>query len=188
MAAILASTRSVFFQQYNYDFEPRATLCAEFYRLAESRKWKRGSNSQKFEKAWDQCFGPDIPVGCNIDRKEDYIRAQYATDHPDFSSMMRALQSLDLEGRTTKRTVKTQRVVTEFAAHYGSNDRVIEKWQALCQDCGVNPVPSSIQQCKKVRLDRAICPAGKLSVVLMLTLPSGLLGTEKREHQYISFS
>ncbi|MCJ1439485.1 hypothetical protein MMC27_008879 [Xylographa pallens] len=163
MAPILASTRSVFFQQYDYQFEPRATLYTEFYRLARSRKWKQESNSQKFEKAWGQCFGPDIPVGCNIDRKEDYIRAQYAEDDADFPSMLRALQSLDLGGRTTTKTAKPQRVVTEFASHYGSNDRVIEKWQALCQDCGVNPVSFSINQCKKVQLLPSMCPADNLS-------------------------
>jgi hypothetical protein len=28
---------------------------------------------------------------------------------------------------------------------------VTERWQALCQDCGVNPVPPSIKKCKKVQ-------------------------------------
>lgn len=154
MEPILASTRAVFFQQYDYGFEPRATLYTEFHRLAENRKWKQGSNSQKFEKAWYQCFGPDVPVGCNIDKEEGYIRAQYAMDDADISSLMGALQSLDLKGRTTKRSAKIQRVATQFATHYGSNDSVLEKWQTLCQDCGINPVPPSIKQCKKVQLSQ----------------------------------
>ena len=172
MAPILASTRSAFFQQYDYQFEPHVTLYTEFYRLARNRKWKQGSSSKKFEKAWSHCFGPGIPVGCKIDRKESYVGAQDATGDAEFSTMLRALQSLDLGGGTTKRTTKAQRVATKFASHYGSNDSVIEKWQALCEDCGVNPVPSSIKQCKKVQLFPAMCPAENLSVALMLTSPS----------------
>ncbi len=150
MTPILASTRSAFFQQYNFDLDPRATLHTEFRRLAKGRKWKQGSNNKIFEKAWNQCFGSEIPVGHNIDGRGSRVGAQYGTDDEDFSSMLRSLQSLDLEGGTNK-TARARRVGTEFASHYGSDAHVTERWQELCQDCGVNPVPPSISQCKKVQ-------------------------------------
>ena len=46
MTPILASTRSTFFQQYEFDFNPCATLHTELRRLAKLRKWKQGSNSK----------------------------------------------------------------------------------------------------------------------------------------------
>lgn len=103
MAPILASIRSTFFQQYNFDFDPCATLHTEFRRLAKFRKWKQGSNSKIFEKAWDQCFGLEIPVGYNIDKRESLVGAQYDMGNKDLSSVLRSLQSLDLEGGTKKR-------------------------------------------------------------------------------------
>ena len=151
--------------------------------MARSRNWKQGPKSKKFENAWSQCFGTEIPVGCKIGREESYIGAQYATDEADFSSMLHALESLGLEGGTTKRVTRAQRVATKFASHYGSNDSVIEKWQALCEDCGINIVPPSIKQCKKVELSHPTCPTE-----MMLTYVSAILGTEKREYQHIPFS
>ena len=151
MTPILASTRSAFFQQYNFDFDPRATLHTEFCRLAKIRKWKQGSNSKMFEKAWNQCFGSEAPIGYNTDTWKNLIRAQYGADKDDFLSILGSLQSLDLEGGTHQRKVRAQMAGTEFASHYGTDARVTEKWQALCQDCGVNPIPPSINQSKKVQ-------------------------------------
>lgn len=47
----------------------------------------------------------------------------------------------------------------EFNANYGSSDK-LQGWQDLCRDVGIAPVPTSIKQCKKVRVcsgvDKAI--------------------------------
>jgi hypothetical protein len=149
MTHILASTRWAFFQQYGFDLNPRATLHTEFRRLVNVRKWKQGSNSKKFEKAWMQCFGSEVPVGYNVDGRGSRSRAPYSADNEDFSSVLGSLQSFDLGGRTQKARVR--RVGAEFASNYGSDARVTERWQELCQDCGINPVPPSINQCKKVQ-------------------------------------
>jgi len=50
MTPTLALARSAFFQQYNFDFDPHATLHIEFRRLAKIRNWKQESNSKIFEK------------------------------------------------------------------------------------------------------------------------------------------
>lgn len=186
MALILAPTRSAFFQHYDFQFDPHATLRTEFRRLAKHRGWKQGSNSKIFEKAWAHCFGPEVPVDCNIDRRKSRTGAQHGTDDDEFSSMLHSLQSLDLEGGTTKRKGRIQRVGPEFASHYGSDAGIAEKWQMLCRDCGVNPVPSSINQCKKVQPLSAI-GSGSSSVASLLISPPVSLGTERRKHQHFPF-
>ncbi|KAL2053125.1 hypothetical protein ABVK25_006449 [Lepraria finkii] len=147
MTPILASTRSAFFQQYDFDFNPRAALHTEFRRLANFRKWKQGSNRMKFEKAWMQCFGSEVPVNYNFDGNGSLVSAPYGADNEDFASLLGSLQSLNLGGR--KQKARVQRGGAEFASYYGSDAHVTERWQELCQDCGINPVPPSINQCKK---------------------------------------
>ena len=181
MALILASTRSAFFQHYDFQ-NPHATLYTELHRLAKYRKWKQGSNSKIFEKAWNHYFGPEVPVGCNIDRRESRTGAQHGTDDGEFFSLLCSLQGFDLGGGIIKRKGRIQRVGPEFASHYGSDACITEKWQALCQDCGVNPVPPSINQCKNVQLLPAVRSTGISSVIPGLTSPSIPLGTERRIH------
>ena len=73
-----------------------------------------------------------------------------------FFSVLRRLQSLDLTGGEFKRKLRAKVIGPEFSSYYGSDAGVLEKWQALCQDCGVNPVPPSVTQCKKVRASDAL--------------------------------
>jgi len=116
---------------------------------------------------------------------ESRFEAQYGTDNEDFSSMLRSLQSLDLEGGTNKKA-RVRRAGTEFASHYGSDARVTKRWQALCQDCGVNLVPSSINQCKKVQsLQRCARrdPRGRIHANVSFRS----LGTQRCEYQHLSF-
>ena len=185
MTPTLASARSAFFQQYNFDFDHSATLHTEFRRLAKIRQWKQGSNSRIFEKAWHQCFGLEVPVGYNIDGLKSRVGAQFGTDNKEFPSMLRSLQTLDLEGGASKKA-RFRSAGTEFESHYGSDARVSERWQTLCQDCGVNPVPSSINQCKKVQpLQRCARqdPRGRIHANVSFRS----LGTQRCEHQHLSF-
>ncbi|KAJ7159692.1 hypothetical protein C8R46DRAFT_1108902 [Mycena filopes] len=38
----------------------------------------------------------------------------------------------------------------EFTHHFGSEENRLEGWQALCQTVGLEDIPTSITQCKKV--------------------------------------
>ena len=120
MALMLASKRSAFFQNYDFQFDPHATLHTEFRRLAKYRKWKQGSKSKIFEKAWDRYFSPEVPVGFNINRRQNRNGAQHKVGDNELYSMLHSLQSLDIEGRRSKRKIQAQRVGPEFASHYGS--------------------------------------------------------------------
>lgn len=85
-----------------------------------------------------------------MDEGESFVRAQYDTDNEEFFYVLRSLQNLNLNGGTKKRA-RARRVDTELVSHYGSDAHVTQRWQALCRDCGGNPVPLSISQCKKVQ-------------------------------------
>jgi hypothetical protein len=87
---------------------------------------------------------------CNIDNGKRHGRARHIADD-DVVSLLRDFQHLDLGIRVTKKRIRHKDVGPEFASYYGINDCVKEGWQALCRDCGVDPLPSSIKKCKKVQ-------------------------------------
>ncbi len=157
MAPSPASTKPTFFEKYNFDFDPRASLYTEFLRLAESRQWKQGSKRKAFEKAWYECFGSDVPVGCNIDKGASRVGARRTTNDEVFSPILLGLKNLDLGTKATKKGMKHREVGPEFATHYGADASVKERRQALCRDCGVDPPPSSIMKCKKVQPLPVLC-------------------------------
>ena len=38
----------------------------------------------------------------------------------------------------------------EFEHHYGTGTHKLQTWQDLCREVGIEPIPPSITQCKKV--------------------------------------
>lgn len=108
MTPILASTRSAFFQQHDFDFNPRAALHTEFCRLANFRKWKQGSNRKKFGKAWMQCFRLEVPIDYNFDGNGSLVSAPYGADNEGFSSLLGgSLQSLNHHPSTSAKRCST---------------------------------------------------------------------------------
>lgn len=57
----------------------------------------------------------------------------------------KAKQRIDHEGRVAELEGAMQR----FSLTYGRDDQKLEKWQLLCDDCGVES-GSSIRKCKAV--------------------------------------
>lgn len=171
MAPIPASTKPQFFERYDFGFDPRASLYAEFLRLAESRKWQEGSKSKKFESAWSECFGHNVPVNATE------MEPCHSSDDEGLSSLLRNMQKLDIGKKKSR--IKIKEVEPEFNLYYGDNDSVKVKWQALCQDCGVNP-PSSIIKCKKVH---SLC--SDCSIRITADSCFYLLGTQRLEYQYL---
>ncbi|KAK4997340.1 hypothetical protein LTR66_003222 [Elasticomyces elasticus] len=149
MTAILASTRSSFFDTYKgFELNPQASLYTEFRRIARSRGWKQGAkNSKTFEEAWRRCFGPDIPVGQNIDLVSS-SGPENGADDKEMSSLLSMLQSLDV-GEKPRVKIYKRCVAGKFTSHYGVDASRLEKWQEICHDCGIPVVLTSIKQCKK---------------------------------------
>ena len=138
-AAVLAQTRSAFFRKYGFEYDARAKLESEFYRLAKKRKWKPGASRKVFEKAWKECFGTD----CLVDQDDQDKQG-------DQLALVLQLQRLELEEGMTDRERYLTQVSWEFDQHYGGDEGVLEKWQLLCRDCGIEEDPPTITRCKKV--------------------------------------
>ena len=138
----LASTRYSFFQRYQFECRQEASLYEEFRRLAKERKWKQGSNSNVYDKAWRECFGASVPVGTKM---EDSQR-----DEKELVNVISRLEDLDLEAKWMKREKKYRKAARKFATYYGMDDEALESWQALCQDCGIEGDLAPITACKKV--------------------------------------
>ena len=149
MPAILASTRAAFFESYNHPFDPDETAYNEFFSLAASRHWKHGSKKDAFGKAWRLCFGDDNPVGRDPETYHDGDGGN-VNGHHDLADQF---QNLNLQPVKQKRLkVHHTQVARLFTDYYGSDVSRLEKWQMLCQDCGLAPPPTSITQCKKVSI------------------------------------
>jgi hypothetical protein len=60
----------------------------------------------------------------------------------------------------------------EFGVQYGRDERRLDGWRALCADVGIEDIPNSITQCKKVCLNRfsGIGPKDECRYVLLTSL------------------
>jgi hypothetical protein len=52
----------------------------------------------------------------------------------------------------TKRKQQVKALSAEITHHYGTHKNKLDRWQQLCEDVGIDVVPTSIRQCRKVRL------------------------------------
>ncbi|KAF1920995.1 hypothetical protein BDU57DRAFT_534707 [Ampelomyces quisqualis] len=48
-----------------------------------------------------------------------------------------------------KRKQQVKALSTEIAHHYGTHMNKLDRWQQLCEDVGIDVVPTSIRQCRK---------------------------------------
>jgi hypothetical protein len=49
-----------------------------------------------------------------------------------------------------KRKQQVKALTAEIAHHYGTHMNKLDRWQQLCEDVGIDVIPTSIKQCKKV--------------------------------------
>jgi hypothetical protein len=50
----------------------------------------------------------------------------------------------------TTRKQQVKALSAEIAHHYGTNKNKLDRWQQLCEDVGIDVIPTSITQCRKV--------------------------------------
>lgn len=91
----------------------------------------------------------------NSNSTPDFFAA-YPTFNPDPNRPI--LKNFDIlaraQGWGKKRRHEERQIYLEgqYAVQLGSiSTGKLQKWQGLCEELGVDPVPSSITQCKKVR-------------------------------------
>jgi hypothetical protein len=110
-----------------------------------------------FEKAWYRCFGSDVPIGCNITKVKLHIGVQQQEEEDDnLLSVLRNLQNLDLEERTTKergqrpkglernslRCLVTMPVLPGYGRHFAQTALVSVQYQYLsinAKGCRISP-------------------------------------------------
>lgn len=86
-----------------------------------------------------------------------YSRYKSFTPNPNVSvienfQLLTISQGWAPGGRARGRAYRNFRnaIIEEFNATYGTDDRDLSSWQNLCRVVGVEPVPETITQCKKV--------------------------------------
>ncbi|KAF1365317.1 hypothetical protein EJ07DRAFT_95185, partial [Lizonia empirigonia] len=67
----------------------------------------------------------------------------------DFNSLFNRLVIREGLSKTQRRKRRHEAIAGEINAIYGTDATKLEKWQELCRDVKIEPVPLSITKCKK---------------------------------------
>jgi hypothetical protein len=67
-----------------------------------------------------------------------------------FKSELARLAKHENWNTKTKRMQQVKALTAEIAHHYGTHLNRLDRWQQLCEDVGIDVVPTSITQCRKV--------------------------------------
>lgn len=68
----------------------------------------------------------------------------------DFNSLFNRLAIKEGWSKTQRKKRRHEAIAGELDAIYGTDTTKLEKWQELCRDVKIDPVPGSITKCKKV--------------------------------------
>lgn len=60
--------------------------------------------------------------------------------------------------KTEKKEIQKRALTAEIKFHYGAEISKLDRWQELCREVGIEKIPTSIPQCRKVWMT-AYCPA-----------------------------
>jgi hypothetical protein len=148
-----------FLPDYNAEFDE------EFDRLAEHMGWLKLGKAYKrhHSQALEQQRKVSPPVqkgaigrGLQEDRPspffEKFVRGGFTrTTNSSFDVEFNQLAKHMGWSKKSKEFRKHKIIATkqEITSSYGGSSR-LEGWQQLCDDVGVEPIPSSIKKCKKV--------------------------------------
>ncbi|KAJ4365991.1 hypothetical protein N0V95_000368 [Ascochyta clinopodiicola] len=72
-----------------------------------------------------------------------------ASPNDDFNSLFKRLAIREGLSKTQRKKRRNHAIAAEMDAAYGTDITKLEKWQELCRDVGIEPVPQSITQCRK---------------------------------------
>lgn len=68
----------------------------------------------------------------------------------DFNSLFNRLAIREGWSKTQRKKRRREAIAGEVDAIYGTDTTKLEKWQELCCDVKIEPVPDSITKCRKV--------------------------------------
>ena len=83
---------------------------------------------------------------------ESYFASHGITAGPkeDFNSLFNRLAIKEGWSKTQRKKRRHEAIAGEVDAIYGTDNTKLEKWQELCRDVKIEPIPGSITKCKKV--------------------------------------
>ncbi|KAH8644453.1 hypothetical protein IG631_01917 [Alternaria alternata] len=165
------SQAGAWFQKFPpFVYNPTAGIRSNFERLAAQRKWA----GKTVRKRWAECQAEEFDYAYGTDTTkletwQNLCREVHVSDPPgsitqckreEFhgfvpspeDDLIAKLSKLSIHQGWSKNEEKRRRAeVVEFEVlrHYGPDKSSLAKWQELCRDVKIDPIPQSITQCKK---------------------------------------
>lgn len=95
---------------------------------------------------------PDRSASGSSESDEGYFASRGITAGPqdDFNSLFNRLAIKEGWSKTQRKKRRHEAIAGEVDAIYGTDTTKLEKWQELCRDVKIEPVPGSITKCRKV--------------------------------------
>lgn len=62
----------------------------------------------------------------------------------------RLCRHVGAQSKNEKKNLQTEALTAEIKHHYGANLSRLDRWQELCEEVGIEKIPTSITQCQKV--------------------------------------
>ncbi|KAF3048737.1 hypothetical protein E8E11_002500 [Didymella keratinophila] len=62
----------------------------------------------------------------------------------------RLCKHVGAQSKKEKKNLQTEALTAEIKHHYGANLSRLDRWQELCEEVGIEKIPTSIAQCQKV--------------------------------------
>ena len=189
------STTPGYFQKFRsngfiYDFNSPSPS-AQFDSLATHMGWVEGSKAYRRQQARfsttqygrslplfsPPSYGP-IPTTSGNDTRSTYFDAFRSQGFvpdlltSDVMSEFKRLAKLQRWGKKSKkygqqRNMCLTALAEDFESHYGHDVTRLDRWQDLCREVYIDPVPPSITQCKKASILLPLL----LSTLTILLLP-----------------
>jgi hypothetical protein len=134
--------------------------CLEALTIANRNLKARTQGEDAIDDASSEVSGTKSPQELDHSNTESYRSSpsSYWLQFPGFEPNPTATFKNELarlskhENWSTKRRHKeqVQALTAELAHHYGTHLNKLDRWQQLCEDVGIDVIPTSITQCRKV--------------------------------------
>jgi hypothetical protein len=70
---------------------------------------------------------------------------------PFKSELGRLCKHVGARTKHERRALQSEALKAEITYHYGASMSRLDRWQGLCEEVGIEKIPTSISQCQKVR-------------------------------------
>lgn len=94
--------------------------------------------------------GQSASVSSETDEGYFALHGISAGPKEDFNSLFNRLAIKEGWSKTQRKKRRHEAIAGEVDAIYGTDTTKLEKWQELCRDVKIEPIPGSVTKCKKV--------------------------------------